>query len=125
MNMVLYLAELTAILRDLYHAAEMEGARTDWDRFRITTWPMLSPTTVCVVTISLIRGIQVFGIVDAFYPLSAGPGHSACVILFAIFEKGEKEDLIGIGAAITIVFLIFVLLVALMQNDLVERRVHC
>ncbi|MGF1500760.1 MAG: carbohydrate ABC transporter permease [Paracoccaceae bacterium] len=123
-NMVLYLAGLTAIPRDLYAAAEMDGARTAWDRFRLVTWPMLGPTTVFVVTISIIRAFQVFDIVEAFYPQGAGPGRSAYVILFAIFEKGVKENLIGIGAAITVVFLVFVLAVTLAQKTLLERRVH-
>lgn len=123
-NMVLYLAGLTSIPRELYHAAEMDGARTGWDRFRLVTWPMLGPTTVFVVTISIIRAFQVFDIVEAFYPQGAGPGRSAYVILFAIYEKGVKENLIGIGAAITMVFLVFVLIATLVQKRVVERRVH-
>ncbi|MEO1600995.1 MAG: sugar ABC transporter permease [Pseudomonadota bacterium] len=123
-NMVLYLAGLTSIPRDLYAAAEMDGARTAWDRFRIVTWPMLGPTTVFVVTISIIRAFQVFDIVEAFYPIGAGPGRSAYVMLFAIFEKGVMENLVGIGAAITVVFLIFVLIVTVFQKTVLERRVH-
>ena len=123
-NMVLYLAGLTSIPRELYHAAEMDGAKTGWDRFRLVTWPMLGPTTVFVVTISFIRAFQVFDIIEAFYPQGAGPSRSAYVILFAIYEKGVKENLIGIGAAITMVFLVFVLVVTLIQKRLVERRVH-
>lgn len=123
-NMVLYLAGLTGVPRDLYHAAEMDGARTAWDRFRLVTWPMLGPTTVFVVTISFIRAFQVFDVVEAFYPLGPGPGRSAYVILYAIFEKGVKENLVGIGAAITVVFLVMVLAITLVQRVLVERRVH-
>lgn len=123
-NMVLYLAGLTSIPRDLYAAAEMDGAKTGWDRFRLVTWPMLGPTTVFVVTISFIRSFQVFDIVEAFYPLGPGPGRSAYVILFAIYEKGVKENLVGIGAAITVVFLLIVLAVTIFQKAVVERRVH-
>ncbi len=123
-NMVLYLAGLTSIPRDLYAAAEMDGARTAWDRFRLVTWPMLGPTTVFVVTISIIRAFQVFDIIEAFYPQGAGPGRSAYVILFAVYEKGVKENLVGIGAAITMVFLLFVLVVTLVQKRILERRVH-
>jgi len=76
-NMVLYLAGLTGVPRDLYHAAEMDGARSAWDRFRLVTWPMLGPTTVFVVTITCIRSFQVFDTVEAFYPEGGGPGKTA------------------------------------------------
>lgn len=123
-NMVLYLAGLTSIPRDLYNAAEMDGAKTGWDRFRLVTWPMLGPTTVFVVTISIIKAFQTFDVIEAFYPQGAGPSRSAYVILFAVFEKGVKENLVGIGAAITMVFLVFVLVVTLIQKRIVEKRVH-
>ena len=123
-NMVLYLAGLTSVSRELYGAAEMDGASSSWERFWLVTWPALGPTTVFVVTISTIRGFQVFDIVEAFYGFgSAGPGKSAYVMMFAIFEKGIKQNLIGIGSAITIVFLIFVMFITLIQRYFVERKV--
>ncbi|ARE39842.1 Sugar ABC transporter, permease protein [Rhodovulum sp. P5] len=123
-NMVLYLAGLTSIPRDLYAAAEMDGARSAWDRFRLVTWPMLGPTTVFVVTISLIRSFQVFDMVEAFYPHGGGPSKSVYVMMFAIYEKAIQQNLMGIGAAITVVFLGFVMVLTLIQRTLIERRTH-
>jgi len=123
-NMVLYLAGLTSIPRELYHAAEMDGAKSPWDRFRLVTWPMLGPTTVFVVTISCIRSFQVFDTVEAFYPQGGGPSKSVYVMMFAIYEKAIQQNLMGIGAAITIIFLAFVMMLTLVQRWLVERRVH-
>lgn len=123
-NMVLYLAGLTAVHRELYNAAEMDGAKSSWDRFRLVTWPALGPTTVFVVTITCIRAFQVFDTIEAFWPQGGGPNKSAYVMMFAIFEKGIQQNLIGIGSAITILFLIFVMFLTLIQRWLVERRVH-
>ena len=123
-NMVLYLAGLTGVPRELYHAAEIDGAKSAWERFRLVTWPALGPTTVFVVTITCIRAFQVFDTIEAIYPQGAGPGKTAYVMMFAIFEKGVKQNLIGIGAAITVIFLIFVMFITLIQRRLVERKVH-
>lgn len=123
-NMVLYLAGLTSIPRELYHAAMMDGAKSGWDRFRLVTWPMLGPTTVFVVTISIIRSFQVFDTVEAFYPQGGGPSKSVYVMMFAIYEKAIQQNLMGIGAAITVVFLGFVMVLTLIQRRLVERQVH-
>ncbi len=123
-NMVLYLAGLTSVPRELYHAAEMDGAKSGWERFRLVTWPMLGPTTVFVVTITCIRSFQVFDTVEAFYPQGGGPSKSVYVMMFAIFEKGIQQNLIGLGSAVTMIFLVFVLALTLTQRWLVERRVH-
>jgi multiple sugar transport system permease protein len=123
-NMVLYLAGLTSISRELYNAAEMDGAKSAWSRFRLITWPMLGPTTVFVVTISAIRSFQVFDTVEAIFPIGGGPGKSVYVMMFAIYEKGIKQNLIGLGAAITVLFLVFVLLLTLIQHYLVSKKVH-
>lgn len=123
-NMVLYLAGLTSVPRELYHAAEMDGARSPWQRFRLVTWPMLGPTTVFVVTITCIRSFQVFDTIEAFYPQGGGPAKSTYMMMFAIYEKAIQQNLIGIGAAITVLFLLFVMILTLVQRFLVERKVH-
>ena len=121
-NMVLYLAGLTSVPRELYHAASMEGATKAWDRFRLVTWPMLGPTTVFVVTITTIRSFQVFDTVEAI--TQGGPSKSTFVMMFAIYEKAIQHNLMGMGSAITVVFLAFVLILTLLQRYFVERKVH-
>ncbi len=121
-NMVLYLAGLTGVPRDLYGAAEIDGASSAWERFRLVTWPMLGPTHVFVVTITSIRSFQVFDTVEAL--TRGGPSKSTYLMVYAMFEKGVKQNLIGMGSAITIVFLVFVLMITLTQVYFVNRRVH-
>ena len=121
-NMVLYLAGLTSVPRELYQAAHMDGADSAWERFRLVTWPMLGPTNVFVVTISSIRSFQVFDTVEAL--TRGGPSKSTYVMVYAMFEKGVKQNLLGIGSAITIVFLGFVLILTLIQVYFVNKRVH-
>lgn len=121
-NMVLYLAGLTSIPRELVQAAEMDGARSAWERFRLVTWPMLGPTTVFVVTISSIRSFQVFDTVEAL--TQGGPSKSTYVMMYAIYEKAIQQNLMGIGAAVTVAFLAFVLVITFVQRYLIERRVH-
>jgi multiple sugar transport system permease protein len=75
-----------------------------------------------VITISSIRSFQVFDTVEAL--TSGGPSKSTYVMVYAMFEKGVKQNLLGIGSAITIVFLTFVLILTLVQVYFVNRRVH-
>ena len=121
-NMVLYLAGLTSVPQQLYDAAEMDGAHHGWDRFRLVTWPMLGPTTVFVVTITSIRSFQVFDTVEAI--TAGGPSKTTYVMMYAIYEKAIKQNLMGIGATITIIFLAFVLILTFSQQYFVDRKVH-
>ncbi len=121
-NMVLYLAGLSSVPRELYHASEMDGVSSAWSQFWLVTWPMLGPTTVFVVTITMIRSFQVFDTVEAL--TQGGPVKSTYVMMYAIYEKAIQQNLVGMGSAITIVFLIFVMLLTLLQHLLVERKVH-
>ncbi len=121
-NMVLYLAGLTSVPRELYQAAEMDGASSSWDKFWLVTLPMLGPTTVFVVTITTIRSFQVFDTVEAI--TKGGPAKSTYVMMYAVYEKAVQQNLIGMGAAITVVFLLFIFALTLTQRYLVEKRTH-
>lgn len=121
-NMVLYLAGLTSIPQSLYDAAQMDGAASAWGRFRLVTWPMLGPTHVFVVTITSIRSFQVFDTVEAL--TRGGPSKSTYVMIYAMYEKGIKQNLIGMGSAITMVFLAFVLALTAIQYFFVNRKAH-
>ncbi len=45
-------------------------------------------------------------------------------MMFAIYEKAIQQNLMGIGAAITVIFMSFVMMLTMLQRWLVERRVH-
>jgi multiple sugar transport system permease protein len=100
----------------------MDGVNSAWARFRLVTWPMLGPTTVFVVTITMIRSFQVFDTVEAL--THGGPVKTTFVMMYAIYEKAILHNLVGLGSAITVVFLLFVMVLTLLQRWLVERRVH-
>ena len=57
LNMVLFLAGLKSMPRDLYEAAAVDGADAAWERFRRVTWPMLGPAPLFVLVITAIRSL--------------------------------------------------------------------
>jgi multiple sugar transport system permease protein len=121
-NMVLFLAGLTAIPRELYAAAEVDGARRAGDRFRLVTWPLLGPTTLFVVTITLIRSVRVFDTVAVL--TQGGPSRSSEVLLYTMYREGFTFLRLGYSAAITLVFLGIVLVLVWLQTRALERRTH-
>jgi multiple sugar transport system permease protein len=121
-NMVLFLAGLTAIPRDLYAASEVDGVRRASDRFWTVTWPLLGPTTLFVVTITTIRSLRVFDTVATL--TQGGPNKASEVLLYSMYTEGFTFFRMGYSAAITLVFLAVVLVLMLIQTRVLDKRVH-
>ena len=121
-NMVLFLAGLTAIPRDLYAAASVDGAGTGWQSFRLVTWPMLGPTTLFVVTIGIINAVKVFETVQTL--TEGGPNRASEVLLFTIYREGFVYLRVGAASAMTVVFLVLLVGLMLVQYRLQDRRTH-
>lgn len=121
-NLVLFLAGLTAIPRELHQAAEVDGVKSAWERFRLVTWPLLGPTTLFVVTITMIRSVRVFDSVAVL--TQGGPNRASEVLLYTMYTEGFTFFRLGYSAAITLVFLIIVLGLMLLQTRVLDKRVH-
>ena len=121
-NMVLFLAGLTAIPRELYAAAEMDGAKSAWERFRLVTWPLLGPTTLFVLTISVINSVKVFESVKTL--TQGGPNKASEVLLHTIYQEGFVFLRVGYASAMTVIFLMVLIVMMLLQYRVLDRRVH-
>jgi len=121
-NMVLFLAGLSAIPRELYQAAEVDGARSALSRFRLVTWPMLGPTTLVVTTISIINSVKVFETVKTL--TEGGPNKASEVLLFTIYQEGFVFLKVGYASAMTVIFLAILVSLMFLQYRVMDRKVH-
>jgi len=121
-NMVLFLAGLTAIPKDLYEAAEIDGCANPVDRFLTITWPMLGPTLMFVIVTSSITAFKVFDTVAVM--THGGPMGSSEVLLYSIYLEGFQYFHSAYAAALTVVFLAFILVFSVIQTFTLDRRVH-
>ena len=121
-NMVLFLAGLSAIPKDLYEAAEIDGVATGIDRFLTITWPLLGPTTMFVIVTTSITAFKVFDTVAVM--TRGGPMGSSEVLLYNIYLEGFQYFHTGYAAALTVIFLFFILAFSVAQTFALERRVH-
>lgn len=119
-NMVLFLAGLTAIPKDLYEAARLDGARNPIDRFFTVTWPILGPTTMFVVVTTSISAFKVFETVAV---LTKGRFGSE-TLLFNLYLEGFEYSNTGYAAALTLIFLAIVLILSIWQTVHMDRKVH-
>ncbi|MBW4437623.1 MAG: sugar ABC transporter permease [Pleurocapsa minor GSE-CHR-MK-17-07R] len=92
---LILLAGLQAIPKDLYEAASMDGAN-EWSRFWHITLPLLRPTMLVVLVLTLIRSVQVFDL--AFVFTGGGPGTATQFLVQFIFQSAFDDRRFGIAA---------------------------
>lgn len=105
--MLFYVAGLHGISRELFEAAKIDGAN-GWQIFTRVTWPMLKPTTIYVLIITLTNAYKM---VDHLYIMTkGGPGNATNVLLFYIYQTGFDYWDTGKASVMTVI-LVAVLLV--------------
>jgi multiple sugar transport system permease protein len=124
-NMLLYLAGLGNVSKELYDAARVDGA-SEWQVFWRITFPLLSPTTFFLLTISTIGVLQVFNQIYAmtFPPQLGGPLDTTRTVNALIFRTFYQQTRVGYGSAIAFLLTGIILLITLVNFRLVGRRVH-
>nr|WP_255698648.1 sugar ABC transporter permease [Yoonia sp. I 8.24] len=121
-NMVLFLAGLTAIPKNLYEAAAVDGADHPLDKFFRVTWPMLGPTAMFVAVTSSITAFKLFDTVAIL--TQGGPDRASEVFLYLAFLEGFEYFNMGYSAALSLFFLGIILLFALVQALFSDRNVQ-
>ncbi|WP_435169032.1 carbohydrate ABC transporter permease [Paenibacillus glycanilyticus] len=110
--MVLYLAGLQGIPKDLYEAAEIDGAGKV-SQFRNITMPMLSPVIFFTVIMGIINSFKVF---DLVYVLTkGGPGRSTHMLVYDIYDTAFKRYEYGYASAMAYVLFAIILVITLIQ----------
>jgi multiple sugar transport system permease protein len=97
-QMVVFLAGLQAIPRELYDAAKVDGANA-WRRLRYITIPLLTPTMFFLFVISMIGALQEF--TRVFLLTSGGPLRRTTTVGYLLYQKAFKEFEMGYAAAIS------------------------
>ncbi len=109
---VLFIAGLLGIPDIYYEAAVLDGAN-GWQKFRKITMPLLRPTTLFVIVISLIRSLQSF---DLFKILTdGGPGDATRVIVMLVYQRAFEFLRMGEASALSVLMWIILLILTVIQ----------
>lgn len=123
--MVIFLAGLQTIPRDVYDAAEVDGA-SRWQTFRRITLPLLNPSIVLAAVIGVIYGLQLFTQVYVMtgspQRLAGGPSDSTTSIVLYIVQQAFRPLEMGYPSAAAILLFILIMIVTLVQLRLIQRR---
>ena len=118
---VVYLAGLQSIPRELIEAATVDGAGA-WNRLVGVILPQLSPITFFLLVTSILGSFQAFDLVAVM--TQGGPVDSTNTLIYHLYEEGFVAFHAGRAAAIAMVLFVLMLIVTVLQLRVVERQVH-
>jgi multiple sugar transport system permease protein len=116
---LLYLAALQNVPKELYESAAVDGA-SRWRSFLTVTVPGVRPATTLVVLLATITGANLF---TEPYLLTGGggPNGASASPVLVMYQRGIEQGQAGLGAAIGIVLVIGTLVISLVNRRLLER----
>ncbi len=118
-NAVIFMAGLGGVPRELYEAAEVDGAGR-WANFRYITLPMISPTTFFLAVLAIIGTFQALSHIYVLRsPASRGSMDVATVLIFDSIRNG----LLPYASAMAFVLFAIILVLTLVQNRVAKDQV--
>jgi multiple sugar transport system permease protein len=116
---VIYLSGLETIPREYYEAGMIDGVNV-FQRFRHITWPLLKPTTLFIVVISVLIGLRVF--IPQKVLTGGGPAGVTRVVTLAVYETAFKFYRMSLATTMSLILFVFIALLSAFQFRMFSDR---
>lgn len=120
-TMLIFLAGLQGVPKELLEAAEIDGAGA-WARFRNVTLPMISPTMLFNLILGIIGALKVFTL--AFVATNGGPSYATWFYALHIYNQAFNYFRMGYGAALAWIFVVVLMAFTYLQLHLSRHWVY-
>ena len=117
-SMMLYMAQISGISKDIYEAAYMDGANKP-QAFLHITLPLIRPMVATAMSLNAIGSLKFFDLVYNMIP-EGFLGGRAHVLATHLYEQGFKYNKLGYGSAIGVVLMLMCLVVTVIINKFVK-----
>jgi len=119
LGMIIYVAGLQSIPRDLYEAADIDGAGS-WTRFSRVTFPLIAPAFTFNMVVTMIVGLKIFDLI--FIMTGGGPGGATENLAMLLYRQAFTFNRMGYGSAIAILMFVIILAVSIIQVTILRKR---
>ena len=116
--MMIYLSALMSVPKELYEAAEVDGA-VGFRKHLLVTIPHIMPIIALVSTISSISALKVF--VEIYVMTKGGPLNSTKTIVYYIYEKAFENLDLGLASAGAVILLFIVMIFSILNIFVFEK----
>ena len=113
-NMLYFVSGLKAIDGSLYESADIDGANAK-QKFWYLTLPLIKPTTIYVITISVYAGLSMFLESFMLWNGNSSPKNIGLTIVGSLYKRGIEKNDLGYACAVGMVLMIIALLINVIQ----------
>lgn len=117
--MIIYLASLQGVPKDVIEAGKIDGAG-GWQVFKHITLPLISGAFTINFTLSLINGLKVFDQIAVM--TDGGPGFATETLVYLLYKVGFNEGRQGFGTAVGLVLLFIIILLNSIQQRFLKSK---
>jgi len=121
--MVIYLAALQGVPKEMYEVAALEGANA-WQRLRKITIPMISPVILFNVVLSLVLSIQYFTQAQVIEAPPGSPGNSTMFFVIYYYQQAFEDLHLGYASAMAFMLFVLVLIITVLLLKSSSRWVY-
>ena len=121
-NMIVMLAAMVAVPKELIEAAKLENA-SNWTIFRKIILPMTSSTAIYVFTITVVFGLQ-YVLVPVNMLTQGGPDQGSSNLVYIIYQYAFTFFQTGRSAAYAVITMVCYLLFLFVKNKFLEKKVY-
>lgn len=116
---VLFLAALQDVPRDLYEAAEVDGA-SRWQRLWLVILPQLRPIISLVVTLQMISSLRIFS--QVYVMTNGGPASSSSSVIFYMYNEAIQRQQFGYASAVAMLLFLMIVVVTIVHRFVIRER---
>ncbi|WP_205093786.1 carbohydrate ABC transporter permease [Thalassobacillus pellis] len=117
--LIIFVAGLHSIPKELYEAASIEGAGK-WHTFRYVTWPLLAPSATIVVAYTTIQSFKAFDLIIA--TTNGGPSYATEILSLLLYHEAFNNFRFGYSSAISVIFMIIIAVITIVQFRILKSN---
>ena len=116
---VLFLAALQDVPRDLYEAAEVDGA-SRWQRLWLVILPQLRPVISLVITLQMISSLRIFS--QVYVMTNGGPASTSSSVIFYMYNEAIQRQLFGYASAVAMLLFLMIIVITVIHRFAIRER---
>ncbi|MBA9028459.1 carbohydrate ABC transporter permease [Peribacillus huizhouensis] len=109
---ILYIASLIGVPKELFEAAEVDGASRMKIIFKILI-PMVKPTTIYIIIMNIIAVLKIFVVIQLL--TGGGPNNSSTTLMYYLYNNAFKYNQLGIASAVGVIMFLITLALSIPQ----------
>lgn len=109
---ILYIASMIGVPKELFEAAEVDGASRMKIIFKIIL-PMVKPTTLYIIIMNIIAVLKIFVVIQLL--TGGGPNNASTTLMYYLYNNAFKYNQLGVASAVGVIMFIITLMLSLPQ----------